>query len=287
MTQKKTKSEIAQGYLLMVVACACYALSTSLFLAPNAIIAGGISGLSVMVHYLNDKIPVGAFSIALNIPILALGLKYCGWRFVLKCLLTVGVLGVFTDIFAAIPPITDDGVLASLYGGVLQGVAMGIFVRYEFSSGGTEILARVVCKHVKFLKINVCVGIWDAAVVLFGAIVTKNPNNMLYALIVIFVYTKVAEPILTGFEKSKLCIIVTDKGEELSDLLVKNSPRGVTMLDGKGMYTKNDHNVLLTCVKAKQLTALKQMVKTVDEHAFIIINDSVEVRGQGFQNLNE
>lgn len=287
MIRKKSKTEIVQGYFFMVVACICYALSTSLFLAPNTIISGGISGLSVMLNYVNGKLPIGLMSIALNIPILALGLKFCGLKFVLKCLLTVSVLGVFTDLFANVPAITDDSILASLYGGVCQGIAIGLFVKYEFSSGGTEILARVVCTKLKFMKINVCVAIWDALVVIFGAIVTKNPNNLLYALIVIFVYTKVSEPILTGLEKSKLCIIVTDKGKELSETLVKNSPRGVTMLQGKGMYTGNDHNVVLTCVKNRQLTALKQMVKSVDEHAFIIINDSVEVRGQGFQQLEE
>lgn len=287
MLQTKNKFQITQGYFFMVVACVCYALSTSLFLAPNTVISGGIAGLSVMINYLNGDFPIGLTSIVLNIPILALGWKFCGWKFILKCLLTVSVLGICTDLFAYIPAITDDAFLASLYAGVFQGVAIGLFLKYQFSSGGTEILARVTCHKLKFLKINVCVAIFDAIVVIFGAIVTKDPNNLLYALIVIFVYSKVSEPILTGLEKSKLCIIVTDKGQELSDALLKNVPRGVTMLQGKGMYTGNDHNVVLTCVKNRQLSLLRQVVKAVDENAFIIVNDSVEVRGQGFQKLDE
>ena len=107
----------------------------------------------------------------------------------------------------------------------------------------------------------------------------------MHALIVIFLSTKVSELILVGFEKSKLCIIISDKGEEISAELLKNSPRGVTMLDGQGMYTHKGHNVLLTCVKNYQLTQLKQIVKSVDEYAFIIVNESVEVRGKGFQSL--
>ena len=110
---------------------------------------------------------------------------------------------------------------------------------------------------------------------------------MLYALIVVFVSAKVSDVVLVGLEKSKLCIVITDKGEELSDVLVHNSPRGVTMLQGRGMYTHNDHDVILTCVKNRQLSQLKQLVKRVDPHAFIIINESVEVRGQGFQALDE
>ena len=275
-----------QGYLFMLIACVAYAVSTALFLQPNAIVAGGVSGLSVLINYLNENIPVGLISIAINIPILLLGIRFCGWKFILKCLLTISVLGVLTDIFLKfLPQMTDDAILASLYGGLCQGVGIGLFVRYEFSSGGTELLGRLISRWVKVLKIPVCVGVLDGIIVVLGAIFTKNPDNMLYALIVIFVSTKVSEIVLVGLEKSKLCIIITDKGAEVSATLLTNSPRGVTMLDGTGMYTMKGHNVVLTCVKNRQLTQLKQLVKSVDENAFIIINDSVEVRGKGFQNL--
>ena len=143
----------------------------------------------------------------------------------------------------------------------------------------------MIARLVKGIKLPVCVGILDGIIVIAGAIATRSPNNMLYALIVVFVGTKVSEIVLVGLEKSKMCIIITDKGEELSQVLVHNSPRGVTMLDGQGMYTHKNHNVLLTCVKNRQLTQLRQLVKSVDEHAFIIINESVEVRGKGFQTL--
>ena len=108
---------------------------------------------------------------------------------------------------------------------------------------------------------------------------------MLHALIVIFVVTKLSEMILVGLEKSKLCIIISDKGEEIAKTLIERSPRGVTMLEGEGMYTHTHRNVLLTCVKNPQLSQLKYIVKSIDPTAFIIINDSAEVRGQGFQSL--
>ena len=181
----------------------------------------------------------------------------------------------------------SDKILSSVYGGVCQGIGVGLFVRYEFSSGGTELLGRVISRVTKVITIPVCVGILDGIIVIVGAIVTRNPDNMLYALIVIFVSTKVAEVILMGLEKSKLCIIISDKGSEIAATLIEKSPRGVTMLDGVGMYTHKEHNVLLTCVKNHQLTQLKLIVKSVDEHAFIIINESVEVRGQGFQSLED
>lgn len=285
--EKQKILENVKGYIFMLIACVAYGISTSLMLAPNSIVAGGVSGLSVLIHILNEKIPVGMVSIAINLPILILGIKFYGWKFIAKCLITITTLGIVTDLLAIIPPITDAPILAALYGGICQGVGIGLFVRFEFSSGGTELMGRLISRWVKILKIPVCVGILDAVIVIMGAIVTGNPDNMLYALIVIFGSTKVSEIVLTGLEKSKLCIIITDKGEELSDVLVKNSPRGVTMLDGMGMYTKKEHNVVLTCVKNRQLTQLKQIVKSVDENAFIIINESVEVRGKGFQRLDE
>ena len=286
MTKKAILTE-AKGYVFMLVGCIMYALSTRLFLAPNSIVAGGVSGLSVLINLLNEKIPIGLISIAINVPILIAGIKFQGWKFIYRCLVTIVTLGVVTDIFEVLPALTTDGVLASLYGGVCQGIAIGLFVRFEFSSGGTELLGRLISRFVKVLKIPVCVGILDAIIVIAGAIVTKNPANMLYALIVVFVSTKVSEIILVGLEKSKLCFIISEKGEEIAKTLLEKSPRGVTMINGEGMYTHSEKNVLLTCVKNAQLTQLNQIVKEVDKNAFIIINDSVEVRGKGFQNLNE
>ena len=271
----------------MLIGCLMYGASTSLFLAPSSIVAGGVSGFAVMLNLLFAKLPVGMMIIALNIPILLGGLRMQGWKFILRALLTIVTLGIVTDLLAEIPFKPEEGVLASLYGGICQGIGIGLFLRYEFSSGGTELLGRIVSNLIKVVKIPVCVGVLDGIVVVLGAIVTKDPNNMLYALIVIFVSTKLSEWILVGGEKSKLCIIITDKGKEVSDSLLKNSPRGVTMLEGEGMYTHKDRDVLLTCVKKRQLIQLKQLVYNVDKSAFIIVNDSVEVRGQGFQALDE
>jgi uncharacterized membrane-anchored protein YitT (DUF2179 family) len=256
---KTNKSKILQeinGYVAMLIGCVAYGASTSLFLGRNEIIAGGVSGLSVLINYLVSSWTVGTLFLCINLPILILGIKYQGWKFILRCLLTVATLSVVTDLLAKFPLMTEDRVLASLYGGICQGIGIGLFVRYQFSSGGTELLGRIMARFVKGLNIPVCVGILDGAIVVVGSIITKNPQNMLHALIVIFLSTKVSELVLVGFEKSKLCIIISDKGEEISKASIENSPRGVTMLEGQGMYTHKDHNVLLTCVKNYQLSQL-------------------------------
>jgi uncharacterized membrane-anchored protein YitT (DUF2179 family) len=281
MNKQKLWTEI-KGYLFMLIGCVSYALSIVLFLEPCGIVAGGVSGLSTLIHLLNEKIPIGLISIAINIPIFLLGLKYTGWKFILRCLLTVVILGLCTDLLAFLPQITQEPLLASLYGGVLQGIGIGLFIRYEFSSGGTELLGRVISKWVKGINIPICVGICDAIIVVSGAVALTSADNILYALIVVVVSTKLSEVILMGLDKSKLCIIITNKGKEIAQTLIEKSPRGITMLNGEGMYKHEERDVLLTCVKNRQLTQLRQIIHEIDNTAFVIINDSVEVRGKGF-----
>lgn len=284
---KKKILEKSQGYLMMVLGCLVYALGVNLFIKPCEIVAGGVSGLATLVYVLTKgQTPIGLLIILLNIPIFLLGLKYSGKEFILKALLTVAVLGGVTDLFAFLPAMTDDPLMAALYGGICQGVGIGLFVRFEFSSGGTELLGRVISKWVKVLNIPVCVGICDALIVLSGAFFV-GASNVLYALIVVFVSTKLCEMILVGLEKSKLCIIISKKGREISQTLLQQSPRGVTLLDGQGMYTQEQRDVLLTCVKNRQLSQLRAIVRSIDENAFVIINDSVEVRGKGFSKWDE
>jgi uncharacterized membrane-anchored protein YitT (DUF2179 family) len=125
MTKDKVLDEV-KGYLFMVLGCIAYAISTSLFLEPNSIVAGGVTGIAVLIKLLNENAYVGMISIAINLPILLLSIRMLGWKFVIRCLITVATLGVITDLLASLPVLTHDGVLASLYGGICQGVGIGL-----------------------------------------------------------------------------------------------------------------------------------------------------------------
>lgn len=278
-----------KNYLFMVIGCAFYALSTALFLSPLGIVAGGVSGLAVLVNKATEGVvTVGTVILAVNIPILLMGLKMQGLKFIINCFLTVTCLSLLTDLFSAIlAPVTDNALLASMYAGLAQGVGIGCFIRYKVSSGGTELLARVIQKFVPFMTIAVWVAVLDAAIVLSGALVLENVENILYALIVIFLSAKVSDMIVVGIDRAKLCYIITDKAEAVSQMLLENSPRGVTLIEGKGMYTHVNHGVLITCIKTKQLPQLKEIVKIVDEKAFVIISDATGVHGQGFKGIGE
>lgn len=278
-----------QNYLFMIIGCAFYALSTAMFLSPMGIVAGGVSGLAVLVNIASkDAISIGLVILLVNVPILLMGLKMQGLKFIINCFLTVACLSGLTDLFSQlVKPITTNPLLASVYGGIAQGVGIGCFIRYKVSSGGTELLGRVIQRFIPFVTIATWVAILDAIVVLAGTFILENPENVLYALIIIFLSAKVSDMIVIGIDRAKLCYIITDKAEQISQTLIEQSPRGVTLIEGKGMYTHVNHGVLMTCIKTKQLPQLKEIVQSIDENAFVIIGEASEVRGKGFKGIKE
>lgn len=272
----------------MIVGCICYSSSLTAFLIPNAIVGGGVSGAASLINILTG-LPAGLFTVILNAPILVFGFKLMGWKFIVRCFITTAALGLCTDLltllFKNVSLITDDKLLAAIYGGILQGIGIGLFIKYETSSGGTELLGRITHRLFPVLTIAAHVAVFDGLVVVLGAILLKDVKNVLYALILIFVSAKVSDLLIMGFTKAKLCYIVTEKSEEISDYLIGHSPRGVTLIKGEGMYTKTEKDVLMTCVKSNQIANLKTWIKTLDEHAFVIVCDANEVYGQGFHNI--
>ena len=279
-----SRRDLVLRYVFMLVACVTYALSINLFIVPNKIVGGGVTGASTLISYLTDW-NIGTLSILLNIPILLGGLRVEGKTFLLNCLLTTSVLGVCIDLTSFLPPMTTDPLLASLYGGLVQGVAIGLFVKYMVSSGGTELLARILHEKWEGISIPLFIAMLDAAIVIVGAIVMKNPENVLYALIIIAGSTFVSNTVVVGLNSAKLCYIITDHAGEMAELLVKNSPRGVTLLDGRGAYTGKARGILLTCVKSNQITQLRAMVRQTDPDSFVIVSNANEVRGKGFLDI--
>ncbi len=293
MTKKVFLNEVKR-YAFMVLGCLSYALSLKAFLEPNNITGGGVSGAASLIHLLTD-LPTGLFVAIINVPILILGFKKMGLKFILRCLITTVCLSLATEFWQWILPskkvlmenITSDGILASLYGGVLQGVGIGLFIKYETSSGGTELLGRLTHTVIPVATIATHVAIFDGIVVLLGAFFLKKLENILFALILIFVSAKVSDLIVMGFGRAKLCYIITEKAETISEYLISHSPRGVTLIEGEGMYTKQPKGVLLTCVKFNQIVPLKNWIKQLDEDAFVIVTDANEVYGKGFSRIDK
>lgn len=286
---KKTNKEKMlieiRRYFFMVLGCFAYALSLQTFLIPNKIVGGGVSGAASLIEILTHR-PAGLFIVLINIPILIFGFRLMGWKFIVRCFITTATLGLATEILSEIvPPMTDNGILAAAYGGVLQGIGIGLFIKFETSSGGTELLGRITNHAFPFGSIATHVAIFDAMVVIVGAIALENLENILYALILIFISAKVSDLIVLGLNKAKMCYIITNKSEEISEFLIAHSPRGITLINGEGMYTKTPKDVLLTCVKNSQVAYLKASIKKLDENAFVVVTDATEVYGKGFKHI--
>jgi len=287
--KKKLLKEVKR-YSFMVLGCLSYAASLGVFLIPNQIVGGGVSGAASLIQIITN-LPAGIFIVLINAPILIFGFKLMGWKFILRCFITTAVLGLCTELWdylaviTKLNQITTNPLLAALYGGILQGVGIGFFIKYETSSGGTELLGRLTHHVLPFGSIATHVAIFDGIVVIVGAFVLKNPENVLHALILIFVSAKVSDLIVMGLSKAKMCYVITTKAEEVSDYLISHSPRGVTLIQGEGMYSKQPKGVLLTCVKSHQIESLKSMVKQLDEGAFVIVCDANEVYGKGFNRI--
>lgn len=289
MTKKKFFKE-SQRYVFMLLGCICYALSLRMFLIPNNIVGGGVSGAASLIEIMSGgNLKAGWFIFILNAPIIIFGFKLMGWKFIINCLITYSTLSGITELLPVFGDIsiTDDRILASLYGGVLQGIGIGLFIKFQMSSGGTELLGRITNHYIPVGSIAMHVAIFDAIVVGLGAILLEKPENLLYALILIFVSAKVSDLIVMGFSKSKLCYIITNKDKEIAEYLVSHSPRGVTLIHGEGMYSHTEKGVLLTCVKFNQVVALKKWIKELDENAFVIVTDANEVYGKGFSNIKK
>ncbi len=275
-------------FTAMLIGCALYALGVDCFLIHNQIIGGGVSGLASLFYILSDhRVSIGLMTVVINIPILLLGLKQLGWKFMARCLITIAVLAFFNELFIRLPSLTDNRILAAVYGGILQGIGIGIFVKFKVSSGGTELLGREIRHWFKFFSIPVWTAIFDAVIIISGSIALHDSENIFYALILIFVSAKTSDILIMGINRSKLCYIITDFGKDISEYLLKHSPRGITLIEGTGMYTGQKKNILLTCVKPQQIDQLKAVVKQIDEHAFVIVSDANEVIGKGFQDIQD
>lgn len=284
LIKQAVKREIG-AWIAMLAGSVLYAFGTAVFLAPNGIVAGGISSLATVFHLLNEKIPIGLMSTVLNIPILILGFIFVGKKCSIHFIFTFVALGIATDLWSLVPTLmTEDLLMVAVCGGIVQGIGSGLFLRNSFN-GGTELLGRVVAKIAKTRNIPLCVGICDAAIVLLGAIVFRDLQNVFYALVAVFCCMKTSGLVTFGLQKSKLCIVISDKGTEIAEALIAGSERGVTMLRGMGMYTSSEHQILLSCIYSRQIVFLKNTIKKIDGNAFVIVTEANKVLGKGFHEL--
>lgn len=278
-------------YTILTLGALLTALAFNLFLIGNKIAPGGLSGLATVIYHAvripaGDKfirVPVGVTSLALNIPLFIIGVKSLGTGFGIKTLYSTIVLSFFIDI-VKVPTMTTDPLLASIYGGVLMGVGLGLVFRQNATTGGTDLLAKIIHKFFSFIGIGWVLFVIDFLVVVTAGIVF-GPNQAFYALISLFIGAKVIDLIQEGLNSAKALFIISDESKAISQDILKKMDRGATLLNGKGAYTMNEKNVILCVVSRVQITKVKSIVKNIDPYAFVLVADVREVMGEGFNEI--
>ncbi|MGF7184705.1 uncharacterized membrane-anchored protein YitT (DUF2179 family) [Desulfitispora alkaliphila] len=278
------KLRTAGEYIGLTLGCAVTALALVLFLIPNKIAAGGVSGFATVIFYVAN-IPVGLTMLAVNIPLFIMGFRRMGMSFGIKGIYGAVALSFAVDFFnPRLEPITTDPLLASLYGGILVGVGLGIVHRSRATTGGTDLAAQLMSRSFK-ISIGQSLLIIDFLVIAFAGIVF-NIELALYALLSLFATSKMIDLIQEGVGYVKAAYIISNKTDEIAKAIVEELDRGGTVLKGEGIYTGEERNMLMSVVSRTELSQLKELVHQIDPHAFVVVGNVHEALGEGFKKID-
>ncbi|HCZ07178.1 MAG: hypothetical protein PWP37_1374 [Thermotogota bacterium] len=285
--KNEIRRSIIADYMIVTIGSLITALALDMFLIPNKVIAGGVSGLATIVYYLAN-FPVGVQMLIYNVVLFILAFILLGVRFGVKSIYSAVTLSIFVDFFnyvlkVPIPDLSSDKLLAPIYGGLIAGVGMGMVFWRGASTGGTDIIAMILNR---FFGISSGMGLLytDSLITLF-AVLVLGPVPALYGILAIVVTGKVIDTFLEGVEHSRTLLIISEKVEDIKKRILEDLERGATLLPAKGAYTGRDRTLLMTAVKRRDLTRLRKHVLEIDPKAFVIILPNAEVYGEGFKEL--
>lgn len=267
-------------YIILFIGSIIYAAGLEIFLVPNNVIDGGVVGIAIMASHLTG-VPLGIFLITVNIPFVYLGYKQIGTTFTLSTLFSIIFLSYFTNVFLPIPGLTNDLFLASVFGGIILGIGVGLIIRYGGSLDGTEIVAILMDKRTSFSVGEIVMAI--NLFILTGAGLVFGWDRAMYSLVTYFIASKVIDIVIEGLDESKAVIIVSDYSSSIADVLMARLGRGVTVLHGEGGYSGDGKRILYTVITRLEMAKFKSIVGEIDENAFVTINDVHDVMGGAFR----
>jgi uncharacterized membrane-anchored protein YitT (DUF2179 family) len=278
--QPAPKFASALEYINVLIGSAIIALAFNVFLLPNQIASGGVSGISTILLSVFGWEPAYV-QWAFNIPLFIAGVIFLGKQFGVKTLVGTIFLPFVVFLTKNIAPWTNDALLGALFGGIVVGLGLGIVFRGNGSTGGTDLAAQIITKYTG-LTLGTSVVLIDGLIVLSAALVFDIERG-LYALIALYVTSKTIDLVQVGFGRSKTTMIITNKQEEVREGILNKIDRGVTKLSAYGGFTDNERPVLMCVVDQREFTKLKQLVKSLDPSAFVVVMDASEVLGEGFK----
>ena len=278
--------KLIQDFLLILLGALIQAFAMRLFLVPGQLVSGGISGIAQIVNHF-IQFPIGVMVFLGNIPLFVLGWRFLGGkRFALRTAVSVTAFSLFTDLLVLFIPaqgVTHDNFLNSIYGAVLMGIGLGIVYRGSGTSGGSDILGRIL-NHRFGIPISIAYLMTDAVVVLAGGF-AFSWEKALYGVVVIYVSGLAAEMVAEGSSIFRTALIITEKPDEVIREIMYTMERGVTILSGKGGYTGEDRPVLYCVITRSEVNQVKELIKEIDPDAFMVIGEAHEALGEGFKPL--
>lgn len=277
---------LIRNYLLIIIGTALVAFATASVLEPASLVTGGFTGIAIIVkqfteHLLPGGVPLSVTNLALNIPVFLIAIRLKGLRYLIHTLFATVMLSFWLSVLPVVPLAGDDLLLASLYGGILMGAGIGLVFVTGATTGGTDLIAALVQHFLRHYSISNILWVIDTAVVLVG-VYLYGIQITLYAIIAIYLTSKISDGIIDGLKFSKAAFIITEKPEALAALVMEELGRGVTGISATGMYSGDSKNMLLCVVSKKEIVRLKELAKSCDPNAFVIVTDVREVLGEGF-----
>lgn len=268
--------------LIIFFGAILYAFSVAVILEPNRLAPGGASGLAIIINSYTG-IKTGTIILVLNIPLMIMGIKNFGIKFLYTTIFAIFVNSVFVNIFEFIPKPVDDIFLGAVCGGVLDAVSLGIIFRQGGTSGGTDIVAKLVKKKIPHFEIGKIFIAVDMAVVLLSAVAFKNIENAVYSAICVVITGQILDRILYGGQNARMLYIISDSSKEISRRLLEELDTGVTYLKGTGGYTSREKNVIMCIIRKRRLPQTLKVIKEEDDSAFVIVTLADKVVGEGYR----
>lgn len=271
-------------YIILTAAAVIYAAAISLFLDPNNIAPGGVTGISILVNRFT-AIPTGTINLLINIPIVVLGLWKFGWRFIFSTMYELALITVFINAFASRGAVTDDLLIASVIGGALIGVALALVFRAGATTGGIDIVVKVVRTKRRHIKTNILFLVFDSMVILASWIVFRDLTVAFYAGIAVVTDSIVMDKILYGSDEAKLTYIISSKPAQVKQRIFDELDITATIITARGAYTNEPKELLMVVTRKQMYPRLEEIVKDEDTSAFMIVSSASEIFGEGYKNI--
>ena len=280
---KKRKDNFILNYLQITVGAVFYAVGVGLFLDPNSLAPGGVTGVSMIMNRITG-IETGTWILLINIPILLIGLWKFGLHFLVSTIYSTTMLSVFTNLISRFGPVTHDKILACAVGGTVMAIGIGLIFRAKSTTGGTDIIVKLLRLKFPHMKTGGLFLAIDAVIVTCSAFVFKDIEIALYAGICIFLMSQVLDFMLYGKDEAKLIYIISDHYEKIANRLLEEVDVGVTYVEGSGGYSGKDKRVIMCAVKKPMAPKTEAVVREEDPQAFMIVTSATEIYGEGYKS---